>query len=72
MWAAAFTYPCPVAESEHQRNQSRFQFGQGCQVIGGETSNVVACAYFAQEATAGKKKVEVNDQMLERTERLHF
>lgn len=52
------THPCPVAEGEHQRNQSGFQFGQGCQVIGGKTSHVVACTDFAQQATAQKKRKE--------------
>lgn len=55
------THPCPVAEGEHQRNQSGFQFGQGCQVIGGETSHVVASADFAQQATAQKRKAKQRD-----------
>lgn len=50
------THPCPVAEGEHQRNQPGFQFGQGCQVIGGKTSDIVACTDFAQQATAQKQE----------------
>lgn len=49
-------YPCPVAEGQHQGNQSGFQFRQSCQVIGGETSNVIPCTDFTHQAAAKEPK----------------
>lgn len=64
---SAQPYPCPVAEGEHQRNQSGFQFSQGCQVIGGKTSDIIACTHFTQQATAHKLKVTKVSNMYEQT-----
>lgn len=53
-WYQLQPYPCPVAEGQDQWNQSRLEFSQGCQVIGGETSDVITCAHFTQQAAAQK------------------
>lgn len=49
-------YPRPVPEGQHQGNQSGLQFSQSCQVIGGQTGNVVPCSHFTEQAAAEKCK----------------
>lgn len=49
-------YPCPVAEGQHQGNDSGLQFSQSCQVIGGQTGNIVPCSHFTEQAAAEKQK----------------
>lgn len=51
-------YPCPVAEGQHQGDNSGFQSRQRCQVVGGETSNVITCTHFTQQAAARTQKWE--------------
>lgn len=48
------SYPGPVAESQHQGDQPRFQFSQSCQVTGGQAGHVVPCSHFTEQAAAGK------------------
>lgn len=49
-------YPRPVPEGQHQGHQSGLQFSQSCQVIGGQTGNVVPCRHFTEQAAAEKRK----------------
>lgn len=43
-------YPRPVAEGQHQGNQSGLQVSQSCQVIGGQTGHLVPCSHFTEQA----------------------
>lgn len=47
-------YPRPVPEGQHQGNQSGLQFSQSCQVIGGQTGDVVPCRHLTEQAAAEK------------------
>lgn len=49
-------YPRPVPEGQHQGNQSGLQFSQSCQVIGGQTGNVVPCSHFTEQAAAEESR----------------
>lgn len=48
------SYPGPVAEGQHQRNQPWLQLSQSCQVVGGQTGHVVPCSHFTEQAAAEK------------------
>lgn len=51
-------YPRPVAEGQHQGNQSGLQFSQSCQVIGGQTGHLVPCSHFTEQAAEEKSKFD--------------
>lgn len=51
-------YPRPVAEGQHQGNQSGLQVSQSCQVIGGQTGHIVPCSHFTEQAAEEKCKFD--------------